>query len=125
MKATNPGGERGSTGVFGEGELAVIHLRLSLHLVLGLPVLIVRVAGVLDVNIPQIIRHIIWDGEVKVNIMAAPTPVLIPREFPHSSVPIHPPGPGSVSSRSITSMISSSPCRSTALPSALSILLAN
>lgn len=68
------GGEkRGSTCVFGEGELAVIHLRLSLHLVLGLPALIVRVAGVLDVNIPQIIRHIIWDGEVKVNTTAAPT----------------------------------------------------
>ena len=55
----------GRTGVFGEGELAVIlvHL-LCLHLVFSLPTLVVlAIATILKVHILQVVRQIILGGE--------------------------------------------------------------
>lgn len=48
-----------ATSVLGEGELAVILLCLSLHLVLGLPAFIICVSRVFKVNVPQVISQII------------------------------------------------------------------
>ena len=55
----------GRTGVFGEGELAVIlvHL-LCLHLVFSFPTLVVlAIAAILKVHILQVVRQIILGGE--------------------------------------------------------------
>lgn len=56
-KGVNP--RQGATGVFGEGELAVILLCLCLHLVLGLPAFIICVCRVFKVNVLQVISQII------------------------------------------------------------------
>lgn len=62
-KSMNP--RQDATSVLGEGELAVILLCLSLHLVLSLPAFIICVSRVFKVNVPQVISQIIWQWDRK------------------------------------------------------------
>lgn len=47
------------TGVFGEGELAVVLLGLGFHLVLGLPAFVVRVPRVFEVDVAQVAGQVV------------------------------------------------------------------
>lgn len=47
------------TGVFGEGELAVVLLGLGHHLVLGLPTFVVRVPRTFEVDVAQVVGQVV------------------------------------------------------------------